>query len=245
MMMQSKGKEVELKRGFNFDCMRFGGEDGTINQYGERKEELWKMFEEKKNYVEYQDFVKDLPIQDPAMFENFSFGEFPGPPKLKKPTLRKGYHYSNDINYNHWHSEKYDRAFNYFRKRQETPLTIKLIKSQCLFQFEESHIESIIDNLVEWYEIECTLGRNDVGEVTYTVTPLDNELCKRTNIYWLQYKFRKEVIIEMVNRVRSEVYDKYYQDAENEINALIAENHYNIIDKIKEMYETVEDRLNN
>jgi hypothetical protein len=242
--MQRNDKEVELKRGFNFDCMGGGYEGSRINQYGERNEELHKMYEEKENYVEYQDFVKDLPIQDPAIFDNFSFGEFPEPPKLKRPTLRNGIGFPV-INYDHWHSEKYDRAFAYFRERQETPLTIKLIKSQCLYNFEESHIESIIDSLVQWYEIECTLGRNSVGEVTYSVTPLDNELCKRTNIHRLRYKFRKEVIIEMVNRVRSEVYDKYYQDAENEINALIAENHYNIIDKIKERYETVEDKLDN
>ena len=242
-MMQSNEEEIEVKSGFNFDCMSFGHEKSPINQYGERNEELCKMWEERDSYVEYQDFIKDIPTlqevieqQDKEPKEYYS-KITPNPSGLRSKTGTLTLGYGND-----WQEEEKCMAFHYFLKNINKPMTIKQIQANLFQRYSELFIIRLLDELVERFEIEYTKEKID-NEDVYRIEPLEMFLWNKKNTHDLSKKMRREAIVEIVERVRTNVYEGHYQKAKKEIESDVLINFHNPIEEIKERIETVRGKL--
>ncbi len=227
-----------------FDFKRFAEvANGRINEYGERNEDLCKEFEEICLSEGYKEWVKTLPTtqevieqQDKESKESYS-KITPNPSGLRSKTGTFTLGYGND-----WQEEEKCMAFHYFLKNINKPLTIKQIQANLFPRYSEFVIIRLLDELVERFEIEYTKEKID-NEDVYKIEPLEMFLWNTKNTHFLSKKMRRESIIEIVERVRTNVYDRHYQEVKKEIELDVLVNFLNPIDEIKERIETVRGKL--
>ncbi len=228
-----------------FDFKRYAEvANGRINEYGERDEDLCKEYEEICSSDGYKEWLKTLlPVQDiieqqdKESKENYVMNNT-NPLGLRSKTGTFTFGFGND-----WQEEETCKAFHFFLKNINNPLTIRQIQANLFPRYNELVIIRLLDDLVERLEIEYTKEKID-NEDVYKIEPLEMFLWKTTDTHFLSKKLRREIIIEIVERVRLNVYDGHYQEAKKKIELDILVNFHNPIEEIKERIETVRNKLN-